>query len=137
MPVSQAHNSAVKPDAVRITTSAFALAVLGVLIFSTWSARASADGNDSGAALFKTKCVACHGPDGSGDTPVGKSLKSADLRSPEVQKKSNAELAEFITTGKGNMPSFRSSTTDDEIRAIVAHVRTFAAKKAKKPAPAK
>src|SRR5437773_587501 len=44
-----------------------------------------------GAAIYKTKCNACHGPDGSGQTPVGKSLKLGDLRSPEVQKMTDAE----------------------------------------------
>lgn len=83
----------------------------------------------SGASAYKTKCVSCHGVDGSGNTPVGKSLKVADLRSDEVQKRSDAELAQFIADGKGNMPSFKSSTSDDELRAIVAHIRVLGAKK--------
>src|SRR6266481_6079798 len=66
----------------------------------------AAEGQDSGsgASVFKAKCVSCHGADGSGNTPVGKSLQVADLRSPEVQKKSDAELAESVSEGKGNMP---------------------------------
>jgi len=94
---------------------------------------AIAQENDPGAAPYKSKCLVCHAADGSGNTPVGKSLKSADLRSPDVQKKSDAELADFISTGKGNMPAFKSSTSDEEIHALVTHVRTFGAKKTKKP----
>ena len=29
-----------------------------------------------GAAIYKTKCTTCHGADGSGQTPAGKSLES-------------------------------------------------------------
>jgi cytochrome c6 len=113
-------------------TRLLALAFCAVALFLGLATRARAQESESGAGLYKTKCIACHGADGSGDTPVGKSLKSADLRSPEVQKKSDAELADFIATGKGNMPSFRSSTSDQELHAIVAYVRSFAAKKSKK-----
>ena len=79
------------------------------------------------------KCATCHGQDGSGNTPVGKSLKVADLRSVEVQKKTDAELAQSIVEGKGNMPSFKSSVTEDEIRALVMYVRTLAPKASSGP----
>ena len=31
---------------------------------------------------YKAKCVACHGPEGIGDTVVGKKLGTHDFRSP-------------------------------------------------------
>src|SRR5947209_8463473 len=43
--------------------------------------------DSAGTDVYKAKCLTCHAKDGSGNTPVGKSLQSADLRSPEVQKK--------------------------------------------------
>jgi cytochrome c6 len=88
-----------------------------------------AAGEDSaaGAAVYKSKCVTCHGPDGGG-TAVGKSLKVADLRSAAVQSISDAELTQVISDGKNNMPGFKGTITDDEIHAVLAHVRTFAAK---------
>jgi cytochrome c6 len=82
----------------------------------------------NGAAIFKSKCVTCHGADGSG-TAVGKSLKVADLRSDAVQKKSDAELIQSVSDGKGNMPGFKGNITDEEIQAAVTFVRTLAAKK--------
>ena len=90
------------------------------------SPAAGAD-NAAGAAIYKSKCVTCHGPDGGG-TAVGKSLKVADLRSAEVQSKSDAELTQVISDGKDNMPGFKGTLTDDEISAVLAHVRTFAGK---------
>ena len=37
--------------------------------------------------MYKTQCVLCHVPDGSGSTPTGKALKAQDLRSDVGQKK--------------------------------------------------
>lgn len=99
-------------------------ALLCVLFLTVASA---AQDKTAGAAAFKTKCQTCHGADGAG-SPLGKSLKVPDLRAPEVQTKSDAELIQFISEGKGNMPSFKSSTKDDELQALVAHLRTFAKK---------
>src|SRR6266852_550769 len=86
----------------------------------------AAEGNGAGASVYKAKCVTCHGQDGSGNTPVGKSLQTADLRSPEVQKKSDAELIGSVSEGKGNMPAFKGNIADDEIHAVVMFVRTLA-----------
>jgi mono/diheme cytochrome c family protein len=98
------------------------------------SSFAAAQGSqDGGAGVYKTKCATCHGQDGSGNTPLGKSLKVADLRSAEVQKKTDAELAQSVTEGKGNMPSFKSSITEDEIHALVTYVRTLAPKAGSAP----
>jgi cytochrome c6 len=88
---------------------------------------AASEDNAAGAGVYKSKCQTCHGPDGGG-TAVGKSLKVADLRSAEVQSKSDAELTQVISDGKENMPGFKGTITDDEIHAVLAHVRTLAAK---------
>src|SRR5271169_1468049 len=79
-------------------TCGFALVVL---LLSGAFTRAAEAQDSVGAKAFKTKCVACHGPDGTGSTPIGKALKVANLQSPDVQKKSDAELAQFIADGKG------------------------------------
>jgi cytochrome c6 len=113
--------------ALRVVAAIF-FGLLGTtLLFPASSQAADEADNSAGQASYKTKCLACHGADGTG-TPVGKSLKAANLRSPEVQKKSGPELAQVISDGKGNMPSFRSSTKEDEIQALVKYVRTFGAK---------
>jgi|SRR5690349_77872 len=82
----------------------------------------------SGVNVFKAKCVTCHGQDGSGNTPVGKSLQVADLRSQEVQKKSDTELTQSVSEGKGNMPAFKTILSEDEIHAVLKYVRTLAGK---------
>ena len=77
---------------------------------------------------FRTKCAMCHGPDGSGSA-VGKSMNVPDLRSPVVQKLPDAQLAQIISDGKGGMPSFKSSLSDDQIHSLVAYVRSLHQKK--------
>ena len=78
-----------------------------------------------GAALYKAKCAMCHGADGSGATPMGKSMKLRDLRSPEVQKQTDAELTKVTADGKGKMPAYKGKLSDAEISALVAHMRSL------------
>jgi len=78
--------------------------------------------------IFARKCETCHGSDGAG-TPVGKSLKVVDLRSPLVQKKSDADLEHVISEGKNSMPPFGNALSSDEVKALVSYVRTLKAKK--------
>ena len=97
---------------------ALAMFLLGGAICPSWLFAQS----DS-AALFKSKCVMCHGEDGSGNTPSGKALKAKDLRSDEVQKNSDAELTEVITKGRSKMPAFGQKLKPDQIQQLVAYIR--------------
>jgi mono/diheme cytochrome c family protein len=77
------------------------------------------------AALWKSKCGSCHGPDGAGQTAMGKKLSLRDLGSAEVQKQSDAELTRIITDGKGKMPPYKGKLTDEQIKVMVGHIRSF------------
>jgi mono/diheme cytochrome c family protein len=74
--------------------------------------------------LFGSRCAMCHGADGHG-SDMGKSLKVKDLTSKEVQSESDADLAHVIATGKNNMPPFKDSLKEDEIRGLVQYLRTL------------
>jgi mono/diheme cytochrome c family protein len=102
---------------------------VGLTLFVVSIVRAS-PGPDSAAssATFRTKCATCHGQDGGG-SEVGKSMNVPDLRSQAVQKLPDAELAQIISNGKGGMPSFKNSLTEDQIRSQVAHIRSLHQKK--------
>ena len=89
---------------------------LGMVIYS------SAVPSD-GAAVYKAKCVTCHAADGSGQTPVGKSLHLKDLRSAEVQKHTDAELRQVIADGRGKMPAYKGTLSEDDILKLVAFIR--------------
>ncbi len=52
-----------------------------------------------------------------------------DLRSPAVQKRPDAELAQVIANGKGGMPPFKNSLSEDQIHSLVSYIRTLHQKK--------
>jgi len=84
---------------------------------------------DEGADVYKSKCAMCHAADGSGNSPTGKAMKVPDLRSDEVQKKTDAQLIEATTNGKGKMTPFKGKLTDAQIKDVVKYVRELAKKK--------
>ena len=81
-----------------------------------------------GAAVFKAKCATCHDADGKGQSPMGKKMNLRDLGSPEVQKQTDKELYDWTAVGKGKMPAYKDKLTNDEIKALVVHMRAFAKK---------
>ncbi len=54
---------------------------------------------------------------------MGKNLKVKDLRSPEVQKLTDAEITKILTDGKGKMPASKLSA--DDMKAVIAFLRTL------------
>ena len=78
---------------------------------------------------YKAKCAACHGPDGAGDTVIGKKLGARDFHSPEVQKETDAELADIIAKGKNKMPAYEKTLKPEDIKGLATYVRSLAAKK--------
>lgn len=96
-----------------LTVTALAIVALGS------SAAFAADG----AALYKAKCAGCHGADGS-KAKMGANVMRP-LNSADVQKQSDAELITLTTKGKGKMPAYEAKMSADEIKAVVAHIRTL------------
>lgn len=82
-----------------------------------------------GEATYKAKCAMCHGADGSGDTTMGKKMKVKDLRSEEVQKQTDAELAGIIAKGKSPMSAYEKQLDKAKIDEVVAYLRELAKKK--------
>jgi len=113
-----------------VCVSTVLTALVGAFLLLPVSTLRANSGADSAAssAMFRTKCAICHGQDGAGSA-VGKSMNVPDLRSPVVQKLPDAELAQIISNGKGGMPSFKSSLSDDQISALVTHIRSLHQKK--------
>jgi hypothetical protein len=52
-------------------------------------------------------------------------MKIPDLHSAEVQKLSDAQLAEVISNGKNSMPPFKGSLNPDQIHDLVIHMRQW------------
>lgn len=83
---------------------------------------------DDAATTFKSKCAACHGPDGSGNTAIGTKLKMRDLRSLDVQNQTDSQLMDIIVNGKSPMPGYKSQLTDAQIKQLVGYIRGLAKK---------
>jgi mono/diheme cytochrome c family protein len=107
---------------VRLVCSMLGIALVALAMEST-TARA-----DTAEATFKAKCAMCHGPDGKGETPTGKSMKVKDFGSEDVQKMSDADLSAAITNGKGKMPPYKTLSAD-QVKDLVAYVRGLGKKK--------
>jgi cytochrome c6 len=79
----------------------------------------------SGADIYKSKCQMCHGADGSGNTPAGKSSKARPFNSPEVMKLSDDDLIKVTKSGQGKMPAYAGKLTDAQIKDVIAHIHTL------------
>ena len=113
-----------KRNWTRIARVAIGVATLVALEFVSVPAEAQ----DAAAALYKTKCAACHGADGKGETSIGKTNKIRDLSSADVQQQSDADLSAIITNGKGKMPAYGKGLKPDQIKDLVAYIRGLAKK---------
>ena len=80
---------------------------------------------------WDNNCAQCHGKDGRADTKMGKQLSAKDLTDPKVQAaftdaKATQSIKEGVKeNGKTTMKAFGGKLTDDEIKALVAYVRTL------------
>ena len=82
-------------------------------------------------ALWEQHCVSCHAKDGSGNTRMGKKAGAKDYRDPKVQAEMKDErsiklIKEGMKEGSvEKMKPFAEKLTDEEIKALIAHMRTF------------
>jgi mono/diheme cytochrome c family protein len=107
---------------LRFASSAALLAAAALTIPALLHAQGDAD------KTFKTNCVLCHAADGSGNTSSGKAFKVPDLRSADVQKMSDSQISDVITQGKNKMPAFGKKLKPDNIKQLVAFIRTLPTK---------
>ncbi|HEX3473170.1 MAG TPA: cytochrome c [Silvibacterium sp.] len=96
-------------------TSALSLLIASTVCFA----------QNSAADIYKAKCQMCHAADGSGNTPAGKAMKVLPFNRPDVVKMSDDELITITKKGKGKMPAFHGKLTDDQIKDLVAYIRTL------------
>jgi mono/diheme cytochrome c family protein len=124
-------------------TAAAALASLNLALYAAgskpWKAPESAEkvknpiksddaSIDTGKKLYAHECLDCHGKTGKGDGPGAKDLeqKPPSLRPDEFHDQSDGALFYKITRGRGEMPSYRRSLSDEQRWHVVNYLRTFA-----------
>lgn len=108
------------------TTTALAALFAGAFCWTAAAADASAN--------WTANCAACHGKDGKAETPIGRKLQIKDMSDPKVQDAltdaaATKDIKEGVTeNGQTKMKAFGDKFSDDEIKALVAQIRSFKAK---------
>lgn len=108
-----------------VIVSAMTFAMLALVILFQTSSQAAGTAAGDGGETYKAKCVACHGADGTGNTPAGKAMKVRDLTSADVQGQTDAQLYDLIAKGKGKMPGYEKTLGADKCKELVAYVRSL------------
>ncbi len=97
-----------------------------------------------GEAIFLDHCALCHGIHGKGDGPrsaffVPEGQYIPDMSIPEVLAGRDKQLLENIREGLHRlpepsyvMPQFKYILSDEEIRSVLAYVKTFPSQSRKK-----
>jgi cytochrome c553 len=76
------------------------------------------------------KCKVCHGPDGKGDTKMGKKLEIKDFTDAKYQDSLKDEamlkaIKEGVKDGDKTRMKAAEDLSDEEMKALVAYVRKF------------
>ena len=107
-------------------SSKIALVALLLSCLVGWSAHAG-DVNQ----IWATKCASCHGKDGKGLTTMGRKLSIKDLTDAKVQASfTDADATKAIKEGISDngtqkMKALGDKLSDDDVKALVAHVRSL------------
>ena len=100
---------------------AILIAMIALALFLIWPNLSWAA--DEGAAIYKTKCAACHGADLAGKPAA----KLPSLVSDDAKKMSDADLTDMIANGgkdKKATHAFASKgMTPDQIKMVVSYLR--------------
>ncbi len=80
----------------------------------------------AGQGVYEKSCKSCHGADGTPNAAIAKMMKveMRDLKSPEVQSRSDADLKKVITEGQGKMKPI-ASVTGASVDDVVTYVRSL------------
>src|SRR6266513_2966039 len=79
---------------------------------------------------WEKHCQKCHGPDGKGQTKMGRQSGVKDYTDPKVQEDLKDENAvKIIKEGivekdKKKMDPYKDKLTDEEIKALIAYIRS-------------
>jgi len=75
---------------------------------------------EDGAALYKAKCAACHGPDGAGKPAA----KIPSLISDEAKAKSDDDITKFLASNPKHA-GVAKALSADQTKAVIEFVRSL------------
>ena len=100
--------------------------IVAILAVSALAAKAA-----DAKANYEKDCAKCHGPDGKGDTKMGKKSGAKDYTDAKVQAELKDDAAfkaikEGLKDKDGKVVMKPAEDlSDDDIKALVAYMRTF------------
>jgi mono/diheme cytochrome c family protein len=92
---------------------ALTVAVLGMIVPAAFAADLASDPN------YKAKCSVCHGANAEGKA----AMKTGAMK--DSASKSDEELTNAITNGKGKMPAYKDKLKPEEIKALVSEIKAL------------
>jgi mono/diheme cytochrome c family protein len=84
---------------------------------------------DMGAQVYAQRCALCHGAAGAGDGPAAAGLNPKPRNHTEgayMNTLTDDAILTVIREGKGAMPAWKAVLTEEEIQAVLKHVRSLA-----------
>jgi cytochrome c6 len=105
-------------------------ALMTLLLSANAAAQApAAPAKVDGAKLFSTKCATCHAKDATGNPMMAKMFKAdlqlMNLAAGDAIKAKDADLTKVVNDGRNKMPSFKGKLKDEEIKGVLAYVRSL------------
>ena len=106
--------------------------LLSTMLFAAFIGTAGSVMAADGEALYKSKCLMCHGADGKG-TPMGPAFAGSEF----VKSSADAVIADVIVKGReGDAKAYKNMAlgmpaqklSDEELNALVAYLKSLGAR---------
>lgn len=85
----------------------------------------SVEMEQKGQSLYNVYCRTCHGETGLGDGAAGTGLdpKPANFHRGRVQKQTDGAIFYKLSNGRGSMPAFKNSLSEEQRWQLVSYIR--------------
>ena len=94
--------------------------LLAAIVVSCLCTYAQASDIFNGKDVYDLHCQTCHGMDGQAIEPgVPDFSRGESLYAPDV------DLVRVLRDGDGHLPSYRGLLSDEELRDVIAYIRTL------------
>ena len=100
---------------MKIHSTTIAVSLLGI------ATAIPAFAQNSGAAIYKSKCQMCHLADGSGN----KGMKVPPFSADASEASLIAATRNGVSAGPAKMPAYAGKLTDAEIHSVAAYIKTL------------
>ncbi len=79
---------------------------------------------EDGAAIYKSKCAACHGPAGTPSAGMAKMMGIKPVSDPAIKGLSEAQIEATVKDGKGKMKPI-AGLSDAQVKAVAAYFKSL------------